>query len=85
MTFQDIIRLSPEVRQLRDDAASVAVHERWAWYPLWISGSKVFGDAIRAAGVRLDADPQDIRRVALAGLLDAYHVARRRAKREAAA
>jgi hypothetical protein len=46
--------------------------------PAWLAGSKIFGDASCAAAVRLDVEPEEIRRVALTGPLDGYYVARRR-------
>ena len=81
ITFPEICNLCPEVADLRDDAASVAEHERWPWYEMWLSGSTVFSVAVKAAAQRLGVDLDEIRDVVLVGLLDAYRTAKWRLER----
>ena len=68
----------PEIAGLRDDARSIAANERRPWYPDWLPTSVILADACRAAAWRLKVDPAAVRPVALTGLLDAYHTAKRR-------
>jgi hypothetical protein len=83
LTFNSLLQ-TPSITQLRDDAQSIAMHERWPWYERWIERSRIFAVAIHAAAEALGVAPEEIRGPALTGLLDAYHVARRRrAKRGA--
>jgi len=79
--FPDICRRCPEIAELKADAASIAIWERWPWYKCWIEHSRIFADALSAAGDKLGVSPDAIRRTVLTGILVAYHDAKyRRAK-----
>ena len=68
----------PEIADRAADARSVAEHERWEWYPVWIGGSEIFRLACQQAAAWLGVAPEDVRPVALTGLLASYHDAKRR-------
>ena len=86
ITFPELVRTCPTIAELKAGAVSIAEHEARPWYPAWFEGSSIFAHAIDAAAETIEAPPAAIREVALTGLLDTYHTAkRRRAKAEAAA
>ena len=83
MDFCELVRTCPTIRQLKEDAASIAMHESRQWYPAWLEDSTIFHQAIRTAAEQIGTTPAAIRGEVLDGLLDVYHVARRRrAKRQ---
>ncbi len=86
MNFPELVRACPSIAELKAGAVSIAEHEARPWYPAWLEGSTIFAHAIDAAAETIGATPAAIWQVALTGLLDTYHTAkRRRAKAEAAA
>jgi hypothetical protein len=86
LTFSELARECPAIAELKADAASIAMLERWPWYEPWIGRSRIFATAVHQAAQQTGEDPADIRGEVLDGLLDTYAVARRRrAKRQGAA
>ena len=84
MNFPELVRACPSIAELKAGAVSIAEHEARPWFTYWLADSTIFAMAIDAAAEALDVAPAEIREIALTGLLDAYHTARRRrAKREA--
>ena len=83
LTFNSLLQ-TPSIAALKADAVSIAINAERNWFPHWIADSlSILLEAIDAAAEALGVAPEEID-VALTGLLDAYHVARRRwAKREA--
>lgn len=83
MNFPELVRTCPTIAELKAGAVSIAEHEARPWFTYWLADSTIFAMAIDAAAEALDVAPAEIREIALTGLLDAYHTARRRrAKRE---
>ena len=76
--FDQIVSECPEVRQLCDDARSIAANERTSWYRAWIGTSSIFYEAISKAAKRLRVAPNDIRSTVRQGLIDEYLDAKRR-------
>jgi len=83
VNFPELVRTCPTIAELKAGAVSIAEHEARPWFTYWLADSTIFAMAIDAAAEALDVAPAEIREIALTGLLDAYHTARRRrAKRE---
>ncbi len=86
MDFSELCRTCPAIAGLRADARSIAETEARPWYSAWLEDSTIFHQAIRTAAEQIGTTPAAIRGEVLDGLLDVYHVARRRrAKRQGAA
>ena len=71
----------PEIAALSDNAASIAEHERTAWYERWLAKSNIFAEAVAKAAKYFEVSPDEVRHVALTGLLDAYRTAKSRLQR----
>ncbi len=68
-----------EFAELAADARSVAENERQCWYERWIGSSMTFTGACRLACHRFGcASLEDVRPVALAGLVEVYRTAKYR-------
>jgi hypothetical protein len=80
-TWHALLERSPELAELKADAASIAKLERWPWYELWLPTSTIFLRAVAAAAERVKHGRDSVREIALTGLLDAYHTAKRRLQR----
>jgi hypothetical protein len=65
-----------------EDARSIARRERWPWYERWVENSLPFGNACKQAAAELHAPLPDVRRAALAGLLETYYEAKRNMEAE---
>jgi hypothetical protein len=81
ISWKELLASSVELAELRTDAASIAKLERWPWYERWLPGSSVFRGVVSKVARRLDEPPDEVKHVALTGLLDAYHTAKRRLQR----
>jgi hypothetical protein len=82
VTWKILLEHCPELVELRAGAASIAENEARPWYERWLPTSAVFSVAVGKAALRLGTSPDDVRPVALAGLVDAYRVAKQRLRRK---
>ena len=77
VAFQTLLGV-PEVAELKDNAISIAKHERWAWYPIWLKDSTILQQAVKVAAEQLGLPRHEVFSTAAEGLLGVYYAAKGR-------
>ena len=81
VTFSELLNKCPEMSGLLTDALSIAKHERWSWYPIWLANSTIFHRAVQVSAEILQLPGNLVARIARNGLVDAYDNEKRRLAR----